>query len=114
MLPGFGHGLYPDGDPRGAALLDLVGGLPIDGELRNAVNELAATAARGRDARPNVDFAVGALAHATAMGPGAGETIFAIARTAGWIAHLIEEYAQPQGRFRWSSGYTGPPPAVAG
>ncbi|SBT49671.1 citrate synthase [Micromonospora narathiwatensis] len=111
-LPGFGHSLYPDGDPRGAALLDLVAELSLQGELRRAVDDLIATAAR-RGALPNVDFAVAALAHATGMGPGAGEVIFAIARTAGWIAHVIEEYAQPGNRFRWNSGYTGPPPASA-
>ncbi|MEV4545935.1 citrate synthase [Micromonospora echinaurantiaca] len=110
-LPGFGHPRYPDGDPRGAALLDLVTALPIEGALRRTVDDLVATAAR-RGARPNVDFALAALAHATGMGPGAAEVIFAVARTAGWIAHVVEEYAQPSNRFRWSSGYTGPPPAA--
>ncbi|MFI7489933.1 citrate synthase [Micromonospora echinaurantiaca] len=110
-LAGFGHPRYPDGDPRGAALLDLVAGLPVEGALRRTVDDLVATAAR-RDARPNVDFALAALAHATGMGPGAAEVIFAVARTAGWIAHVVEEYAQPSNRFRWSSGYTGPPPAA--
>ncbi|MEU2613551.1 citrate synthase [Micromonospora sp. NPDC007271] len=111
-LPGFGHLLYPAGDPRGAALLELVAALPLEGELRRAVDDLIATAAR-RGVLPNVDFAVAALAHATGMGPGAGEVIFAIARTAGWVAHVIEEYTQPANRFRWSSGYTGPPPESA-
>ncbi|MEU8263595.1 citrate synthase [Micromonospora sp. NPDC048999] len=111
-LPGFGHPLYRDGDPRGAVLLDLVAELPLAGELRRAVDDLIDTAAR-RAALPNVDFAVALLAHATGMGPGAGEVIFAVARTAGWIAHVIEEYAQPGNRFRWNSGYTGPPPASA-
>lgn len=110
-LPGFGHSRYPDGDPRGAALLDLVADLSVDGALRHTVDDLVATAAR-RDARPNVDFALAALAHATGMGPGAAEVVFAVARTAGWIAHVIEEYAQPANRFRWNSGYTGPPPAA--
>lgn len=109
-LPGFGHPLYPQGDPRGAALLGLVADLPVDGDLRRAVDDLTATAAR-RDAPPNVDFALGVLAHATGMGPGAAEVIFSVARTAGWIAHVNEEYVQPANRFRWNSGYTGPAPA---
>jgi citrate synthase len=111
-LPGFGHSLYPDGDPRGAALLDLVAKLPVEGELRRSLDDLVTTAARRRSPS-NIDFALAALAHATGMGPGAAEVIFAIARTTGWIAHVIEEYAQPNNRFRWSSGYTGPPPASA-
>jgi len=28
------------------------------------------------------------------MIPGAGEAVFAIARTAGWLAHALEEYAR--------------------
>jgi citrate synthase len=111
-LPGFGHSLYPEGDPRGATLLGLVAELPVGDELRRTVDDLVATAAR-RDELPNVDFALAALAHATGMGPGAAEVIFAVARTAGWIAHVVEEYAQPSNRFRWSSGYTGPAPEPA-
>ncbi|MFG3706020.1 citrate/2-methylcitrate synthase [Micromonospora sp. NPDC047670] len=111
-LPGFGHPLYPAGDPRGATLLGLVAKLPVGDGLRRTVDDLLATAAR-RDALPNVDFALAALAHATGMGPGAAEVIFAVARTAGWIAHVVEEYAQPSNRFRWSSGYTGPAPEPA-
>lgn len=109
-LPGFGHSLYPEGDPRAAALLALVTDLPVEDDLRRAVDDLTATAAR-RNSLPNVDFAIAVLAHATGMGSGASEVIFAIARTAGWIAHIVEEYAQPENRFRWSSGYTGPLPA---
>jgi citrate synthase len=86
--------------------------LPVGDELRRTVDDLVATAAR-RDELPNVDFALAALAHATGMGPGAAEVIFAVARTAGWIAHVVEEYAQPSNRFRWSSGYTGPAPEPA-
>src|SRR5690606_17284794 len=111
-LPGFGHPLYPDGDPRGAALLDLLAALPVEAGLRRVVDDLIATAAR-RDALPTVDFALAVLAHATGMGPGAAEVVFAVARTAGWVAHIVEEYAQPRHRFRWRSGYTGPPPAPA-
>ncbi|TYC05569.1 helix-turn-helix domain-containing protein [Micromonospora sp. WP24] len=111
-LPGFGHPRHPDGDPRAAALLDLVAPLPLPDGLRRTVDELIATALR-RGSRPNVDFAVAVLAHASGMGPGAAEVIFAIARTAGWIAHVVEEYAQPSNRFRWSSGYTGPTPQSA-
>lgn len=104
-LPGFEHRLYPDGDPRGAALLAHTRELG-NGSLRTTLEELENVAAR----RPNVDLGLAALAHATGMGAGGPELIFAIARTAGWIAHVIEEYAQPPHRFRWRSGYTGPPP----
>jgi citrate synthase len=43
---------------------------------------------------PNIDFALAALASVAGMVAGAGEAVFAIARTAGWIAHALEEYAR--------------------
>jgi citrate synthase len=42
-----------------------------------------------------VDLGLAGLAHAAAMVPGAGQAIFAVARTAGWIAHALEQYDQP-------------------
>ena len=38
-----------------------------------------------------------------------GMAIFAIARTAGWIAHAIEEYEEPGLRFRIEGTYVGEP-----
>ena len=43
------------------------------------------------------------------MGEGAGEAIFGIARVAGWIAHALEEYLEPELRFRPRAHYVGPP-----
>jgi citrate synthase len=42
---------------------------------------------------PSIDFAVATLARVTGMVTGAGEAVFAVARTAGWIAHALEAYA---------------------
>ena len=41
------------------------------------------------------------------MVPGAGEAIFAVARTAGWIAHAMEEYDR-NAPIRPRGIYTGP------
>ena len=38
-----------------------------------------------------------------------GETIAAVARCAGWIAHALEEYRR-RSRFRLRAVYTGSPP----
>jgi len=46
------------------------------------------------------------------MIPGAGEAIFAVARTAGWIAHAMEEYAR-NAPPRPRTVYTGPDTMVA-
>ena len=60
--------------------------------------------------RPNVDLALAALTLEHGMPADAGETIFAIARTAGWIAHALEEYADRPSRFRPSGEYAGRTP----
>ena len=56
--PGFGHRLYPDGDPRAAMLLDLLAGEPAAAAAVAAVQQLAAASGQ----RPNVDLALAALA----------------------------------------------------
>lgn len=99
-LPGFGHRLYPDGDPRAGLLHEMLqAAAPGDSVLR-ACSALVEVARHHSCSEPNVDFALGALAVVSRMPASAGETIFTIARTAGWIAHAIEEYAEPPMRFR--------------
>ncbi len=91
-LPGFGHRLYPAGDPRAPALMELLRRC-WSGKKRLAAIEavMAATSSRGLPA-PNIDFMLGSLAHLAGMRRGASEAIFGVARTAGWLAHAIEEY----------------------
>lgn len=107
-VEGFVHPLYPDGDVRAKALLALLESVPARPELRAAVDGLVAAARRRVPSRPNIDFALAVLAHSCKMTVDAGEAIFAIARTAGWIAHAMEEYREPQLRFRFHGTYTGP------
>ena len=56
---------------------------------------------------PNSDFALATLVRVAAWS-GAGEAVFAVARTAGWIAHALEAYAGP-GPLRPRAVYTGRP-----
>jgi citrate synthase len=108
-LRGFGHRLYPDGDPRARYLLTRLRATAAGSPRMEVVNALlAATTHRGLP-QPNVDLALAALAHVTTMTRGAAEAIFAIARTAGWIAHALEEYDRNT-PIRPRAVYTGPPP----
>ena len=102
-LPGFGHPLYPDGDPRAKALLRLA---RTFGPTPN-VNALIKTAAARHLPRPNVDLGLAALAHTLGLRSGAGETLFGVGRLAGWLAHAIEEYTD-RSRLRLRALYTGP------
>ncbi|KDN23764.1 citrate/2-methylcitrate synthase [Amycolatopsis rifamycinica] len=107
QAPGFGEDFYPGGDPRAARLLEILLGSDLPDDLRSTVVRLRdATADRPR-IRPNVDFALAVLCHANEMVAGAGETVRAIARTAGWIAHALEEYREPPDRLRPTGIYTG-------
>jgi citrate synthase len=106
---GFGHPLYPSGDPRAGLLLDLLAEAEAASPRLADVGALRAVAARRALPPPNVDFALGALAHVAGLVRGAGEAIFALARTAGWIAHAIEEYERDE-LYRLRAVYRGPDP----
>ncbi len=83
-MPGFDHPLYPDGDPRAAALLAAFETPPLLSELRT-VTETATGLS------PNIDFALVALARTLKLPPDAPFILFATARSAGWAAHAIEQ-----------------------
>jgi citrate synthase len=106
-LRGFGHRLYPDGDPRAGVLLDRLRAAAAESPRLAAVEALLEAAARRGLPEPNVDLALAALAHVAAMTRGAAEAIFAVARTAGWIAHALEEYERNT-PIRPRAVYTGP------
>jgi citrate synthase len=107
-IPGLGHFVYRAGDPRAILLLDLVRAAdPDSGRLAVAEAVLAEAGRRALPA-PNIEFALAALAAVAGMVPGAGEAVFAVARTAGWVAHALEEYARAT-PIRPRGVYTGPP-----
>lgn len=106
-LPGFGHPVYPDGDPRAPALLTAVRTL-LGQRKRRTVDAALQALQSVAETPPNVDFALGALAYAADMPVGATDAIFVLARVAGWLAHAIEEYTEPALRFRARATYEGP------
>jgi len=106
-VPGFGHFVYRGGDPRAVVLLGLVRrAAPKSGQLAVADAVLAEVRQKSLPA-PNIDFAIATLARVAGMVTGAGEVIFAVARTAGWIAHALEAYTA--GPLRPRAVYTGRP-----
>ena len=92
---GFGHSVHRHGDPRTAPLLRAVHAIATPAD-----RDLIERAGQGAPSPPNIDFALGALSHVARMPSEAATAIFAVARTAGWIAHAAEEYAEPYVRFR--------------
>ena len=112
LLPGFGHPLYPDGDPRAAPLLDAALALaPRAPRVRTIAAIVAAMDEAGRP-KPNVDAALAAACAALGLPLGMGAAIFAIGRSAGWVAHVLEQaeakfVLRPRARFVGESPVLG-------
>jgi citrate synthase len=109
-VPGLGHRLYQGEDPRARLLFHLLAQVPAAADALAAARDVETTAARHSPLRPNVDLALAVLSVSAAMPAQAGETVFSVARTAGWIAHALEEYQERPLRMRLSGTYQGPPP----
>lgn len=103
-LPGFGHRLYPGGDPRAAALLDGLALPPAYAAYLALGNDLTGEA-------PNVDFALAALAAACTLPPDAPLLLFALARSVGWLAHALEQHLTGT-LIRPRAHYIGPSPTA--
>ncbi|HVX33832.1 MAG TPA: citrate synthase [Solirubrobacterales bacterium] len=140
-VPGFGHRVYRDRDPRADHLLARLApergrpslhapdrgrpplrmGLPrsptsgrvlLRSPALGAAGALLDAAAERDLPAPNVDFALAALVRAHGLRAGASATIFTIARIAGIVAHALEEY-EHRLRFRPRASYVGPaPPSI--
>jgi len=91
-VAGFGHPLYPEGDPRGRALVELAREAASDGpalEVCLALIEAMESSGRGT---ATIDVGLVALARALGLRPGAAVGLFALGRCAGWVAHVLEQY----------------------
>lgn len=104
--PGFGHPVYVDRDPRTERLLSRARAI-ARAQDRRVIETVQRVAERRTEHPMNVDFALGALAFAAEMPLGSTEAIFAVARTAGWVAHALEEYQEAPLRFRARAIYAG-------
>ncbi|MFD5450002.1 citrate synthase [Streptomyces sp. NPDC127100] len=109
-IPGLGHRLYPGEDPRARALFTLLEDMPGAAPALAAARDVVATTARHTPLHANVDLALAVFTASSGMPASASETIFAVARTAGWIAHALEEYGERPLRMRPSGLYSGPRP----
>jgi citrate synthase len=110
LIPGYGHLIYEDWDPRAVVLLDVLRRAELPRQRMDVVERVLEILEERAPVRPNVDFSLGALTWAAGMDERAGETLFGIARSAGWIAHALEEYQEPPIRFRPRAHYIGPAP----
>jgi citrate synthase len=107
-LPGFGHPLYSNGDPRAVLLMRLAEASGNEGACR-VVRNLRKAGFELLHDLPNLDFGLAAITRAFRLPDQAPVLLFALGRTIGWIAHAIEEYASGH-LIRPRARYTGPMP----
>ncbi len=101
---GFGHPLYPNGDPRARCLLELmIHAFPSDPVLKSALS-IADMIAEQSGKAPTYDFALALLSRRLDLPTGAALSLFAVGRTVGWIGHFLEQHAghrliRPRARY---------------
>jgi citrate synthase len=96
-LPGFGHHIYPDGDPRAAALLALFEPPVVITRFIWKVTDLTGL-------QPNIDVALAAVVAHLRLPDDAAFALFATARSVGLLAHSLEQLGvaqviRPRGRY---------------
>ena len=91
VLSGFGHPLYPDGDPRARLLLEMLADCAPGRSPLGEVQAIARTVRDTTGEEPTVDFALVAIERVLGLPAGAAFTLFAVGRVVGWIAHAMEQ-----------------------
>ena len=104
VVHGVGHPLYPQGDPRAIALIELLAERYARSAEFRYVRRFAAAATAATGERPNLDFALASVSRVLRLPGGAPLTLFAIGRSIGWIGTpssstpLLSSLARAPGR----------------
>lgn len=107
-VPGFGHPLYPDGDPRTPPLLEAAYAFRPETVGVRVLRTVEETMREAGHPAPTVDFGLVALASALELPAGAAAALFAVGRAAGWVAHVLEQREQGH-ELRPRARYVGAP-----
>ena len=116
-LMGFGHRVYKNFDPRAKIIREMthkvLGELGVDDPLLEVAMKLEEAALKDeyfiqRKLYPNVDFYSGIIYKALKIPTEMFTVMFAIGRTAGWVAHWLEQQVDPEAKIgRPRQIYTG-------
>ena len=103
-LAGFAQPLYPEGDPRGAFLLQRARELGARAPQVKTMLAIAELMRRSGYPGPTIDFGIVAVGAALGLPPGSVTALIALGRTAGWVAHTLEQRAakvllRPRARY---------------
>ncbi|MEA2601603.1 MAG: citrate synthase [Acidobacteriota bacterium] len=111
-IPCFGHPLYPDGDPRGAALLEMATEIAPASPAVECARAIADLGGALLGEHPTIDLGLVALSRALDLPERTPLALFALGRTIGWIGHAIEQYAVGK-LIRPRAAYVGEMPGTA-
>jgi citrate synthase len=102
-LPGFGHPIHHDVDPRVKRLLEVCREAGCEGEHIAAmyILEAALNKALGKQLVTNISAAIGAALAEAAVPSGMMRGVILIARCAGLVGHLLEESQRPIADDMW-------------
>lgn len=106
-VPGFHHTLYPKGDPRFVPIFARAKKLAPRSRHVKLAEAVVRYVARTRGERPTVDLALVVLMRVLGAAPGTPAMMFALGRTAGWVAHVLEQREQGY-LLRPRARYVGP------
>lgn len=108
-IPGFGHRVYTGEDPRGRLLRRMLEHLVAHGATGRWLDRALAVEASVTRRTPfhtNLDFYAAPLFVTLGLAPVYLPLLFALGRSAGWLAHILEQYANNR-LLRPRAAYTG-------
>lgn len=109
-IMGFGHRVYKTGDPRARIIKKMVGELMNrSGDIKwfNMSLRIEALMKEKKGLLPNTDFYSATLYHMLGIKNDLFTPVFAVSRTSGWVAHILEQYSDNR-LIRPRAEYNGP------
>ncbi|WP_100488845.1 citrate synthase [Sporolactobacillus pectinivorans] len=109
-IMGFGHRVYKNGDPRARILKKMADQLTkLDGDARyyEMSVRIEQLLREKKGLLPNTDFYSATLYHALGIEKDLFTPVFAMSRTSGWVAHILEQYSDNR-LIRPRAEYNGP------
>lgn len=110
-IPGFGHSLYPQGDPRAKLLIKLAEEFAPKNKAVLLAQSLVKEVFDLTGELPNLDMGLATISQVLNLPIGTAITLFAMGRVVGWLGHAIEQYKSNQ-LIRPRAKYVGREPTL--